>query len=145
MPAELRTTSELQELPTIRAFLQSQLHEMAQPPLPIAVIDAVQLATVEAVTNIIKYAYADATERALRIRLQQQDGHVRVTLLHHGDSTVPVQVEIPDFSGAREDGFGRYIMHALMDEVTVGQEAPDWQARVLIKKVIKEVTVDATY
>ena len=136
MPTELQTISELQELPAIRAYLQTRLAGMHHPQLTTAIIDAVLLASVEAVTNIIKHAYADATDRALRVCLSLQDDLLCITLLHHGDRAMPEQIGEPDFSGMREDGFGLFIIHELMDTVTYGREAPDWQCITMTKSLL---------
>lgn len=135
MSTELRTTSDLRELPAIRAYLQTQLTGMHHPRLTTAIIDAVVLATVEAVSNVMKYAFAEVTDRTLHIRLQLQDDMLCITMLHHGDRPVPEQVPAPDFSGMREDGFGLFIIHQLMDNVTYGREAPDWQFIALTKQL----------
>ncbi len=136
MAAELRITGELHDLPAIRIFLQTELTGMKHPQLSIQVIDSVLMATVEAVTNIIKYAYLHATDRALSIQLTVQDDILSVIIRHHGDLAIPEKADEPDFSGMSEDGFGIFIMNELMDLITYSQEEPDWQIICMTKYLL---------
>ncbi len=135
MLPDIRTRSLLQELPGIRDSLEAELNAMSHPGLTQSVIDAVVLASVEAVSNVMRHAYAKSTDREMLIRVWLQDVRLCIQILHHGDRAMPERIAEPDFSGTNQKGFGLFIMRESVDSVTYSQEQDGWQSVLLTKQL----------
>ncbi|WP_025745608.1 anti-sigma factor antagonist [Kallotenue papyrolyticum] len=87
----------------------------------------VQLATDEAVTNVIQHSYAGAAG-PLTIQTEVRNGAFVVTLIDHGRPFDPDAVPEPDLVSPLEErrtgGLGLYLMRKLMDRVEFSFE-PD--------------------
>lgn len=84
------------------------------------VIYNAQLAAHEACTNIVDHAYPDQPEGRIAITLTL-DHHQRqliVDLRDTGEGFDPSSTTMPDLDQAHEHGYGLFLIHSLMDEVT---------------------------
>jgi serine phosphatase RsbU (regulator of sigma subunit)/anti-sigma regulatory factor (Ser/Thr protein kinase)/transposase len=94
-----------------------------------------KLAVDEACTNIIKHAYAgDSGE--IEIRIQAEDGALRITILDHGQGFDWESVQTPDLHEyvevGRKGGLGIFLMNRLMDGVHY-ESGEDVNRLVLVK------------
>ena len=82
---------------------------------------AVQMATDEACSNIIKHAYGGEGRGAIECTCRVDDDRLIVMLRDHGRPFDPASVPKPDLNSDLEDrdigGLGLYFVHKLMDEV----------------------------
>lgn len=82
---------------------------------------AVQMATDEACSNIIKHAYGGEGRGVIECTCRVDDDRLIVMLRDHGRPFDPASVPEPDLNSDLEDrdicGLGLYFVHKLMDEV----------------------------
>lgn len=81
-----------------------------------------ELATVEALTNIIRHSYGATPGRPLWVEIAFGAGVCRVTLRYEGDLFTPGAVHAPDPAGAALGGWGLYIMEQCVDHVQYGRD-----------------------
>ncbi len=110
-------SSDLQQLPAMRAFVRAVCRTVWSAPSDEAAIDALELAVDEAAANIIFHAYERDPSRSIEMVLEADAHQVTVTLYHCGQDFEPSTVGAPVFDGSQETGFGIYLMRQSVDEV----------------------------
>lgn len=84
-------------------------------------IYSIQLATDEAVSNIIKHAYEGISNASFKLSCDFKDDRLVITVIDHGKSFDPSKVALPDIKADLSDrkigGLGIFLMRKLMDEV----------------------------
>src|SRR5262245_59636455 len=98
-----------------------------------AAVRALQLALVEAATNVIRHAYQGETGQPLLLVIDAAADRVIATLYHQGRAFDPEAVAPPAFDGSRTGGFGIYLMKQLADEVSFFRD-PDGRSGVRLAK-----------
>jgi anti-sigma regulatory factor (Ser/Thr protein kinase) len=87
--------------------------------LPYKVINTMNLALEEVITNVIKHGYEDTGEHAIKIRCSVQDGQVLAEVEDDGQPFNPLECPDPDVSMPLEDrplgGLGIYLVRNVMD------------------------------
>jgi len=87
--------------------------------LPKNLINTMNLALEEIVTNVIEHGYEDNGEHSIIIRCSVQDGQVMVEVEDDGQPFNPLQSPDPDISKPLEDrpigGLGIYLVRNVMD------------------------------
>lgn len=82
---------------------------------------SIQLATDEAVSNVIEHAYKGLTDGPLELTCEFENNRLIVTILDHGKSFDLTKVVKPDLkadlSRRKIGGLGIYLMRKLMDDV----------------------------
>jgi anti-sigma regulatory factor (Ser/Thr protein kinase) len=110
-------SSELRQLPEMRAFLRECCRDLWHLPADQAAIAQIELALDEAATNIILHAYEGEKGRPVEVMIEAGEDRISVTLYHCGRDFDPECVEPPVFDGSRESGFGLYLIQESVDEV----------------------------
>ncbi len=79
-----------------------------------------QLAVHEACTNIVRHAYGGCSDGRVRITLilSRQARRLTVELIDTGRPFDPSAVAAVDLSQPHEHGYGLFLMHSLLDQVT---------------------------
>jgi anti-sigma regulatory factor (Ser/Thr protein kinase) len=105
-------------LDEIRTFVGDQAREAGFNAKDIY---SIQLATDEAASNIIEHAYEGEPNGKFDVSCEFRINRLIITLLDHGKTFDPSQVEEPDLKADLLDrkigGLGIYLMRKLMDEV----------------------------
>ena len=114
--------SDLGQLTAIREFLDDACRRAWAVEGDDDALCHLELATHEAVTNIIRHAYAGQPGGPIHMSVQADDAMARVTLAHHGRDFDPDTVPKPSFDGTRFGGFGVYLIGQLVDEVIYGRD-----------------------
>jgi len=87
--------------------------------LPKNLINTMNLALEEIVTNVIEHGYEDNGEHSIIIRCSVQDGQVMAEVEDDGQPFNPLQSPDPDISKPLEDrpigGLGIYLVRNVMD------------------------------
>lgn len=119
----LTLTSRLAEIERMAAAVEAF---GAEHGLPDEVIFAVNLSLDEVVTNIISYAYADAQEHQLAVRLSLEAGVLRAEVTDGGRPFDPLTIPTPDLEAPVEErrigGLGLHIVREMMDELAYRRE-----------------------
>lgn len=97
-----------------------------------------ELALIEAVSNIIRHAYGDMPDGEIRIDVEIDPECITVEMRHEGAAFEPDALEDPVFDGSRSRGFGCYIMKRCVDEVRYTQDDGGSNLVTLVKKLNKE-------
>ena len=133
---ELEVESKIDNLPEIEDFVFETLKCFGADS---SIVDRVQLAMDEAVTNVIKHAYAGGSGK-LRVSMKSEGDELIITLTDWGKPFDPNTVPPPDLESdlehRRAGGLGIYFMKKLMDEVTYSFET-DKGNRLVMKKRLK--------
>lgn len=115
--ATLEITSDLKELPRVRAFLRQicqrnfNLDEIAED------MAQIELAMTEAVSNIMVHAYQRQPGRPIRIKADLFVNRLLIRIFHRGQSFDPDNVAPVDLSTPRESSMGLHIIRECMDQV----------------------------
>jgi serine/threonine-protein kinase RsbW len=95
----------------------------------------VELAVVEACTNIIRYAYPASTPGKLGVCLARGDDSIEVLLLDQGAPFDPTGVHPPDLQQSHEGGYGIFLIRTIMGSVTYGRRGSRWNCLRLVREV----------
>ncbi len=92
-----------------------------------------QLAVVEAVSNIVRHAYGEDEEGVVQIEAWLSARQLRFTLADHGGPFDPEVVPEPVFDGSRSGGFGVFLIREVMDDVRYLRGPDGTNQLILIK------------
>jgi serine/threonine-protein kinase RsbW len=85
------------------------------------VVHTIALCCDEACTNVIKHAYANASDREIDIRIIPRKKEMEIVITHDGKSFDPDTIKSPDMkeylSHYRKGGLGLHLIRSLMDKV----------------------------
>lgn len=81
-------------------------------------VSAIELALAEALTNVIQHAYQGDANQEIRLVLRIDDEKLTLTIRDFGRKFDPRAYTPPDLETPSEGGYGVYLIHQLMDEVT---------------------------
>ena len=113
--------------------MREACRSLADPPSD-EIIDALELATTEAASNVMRHAYGGRTDRKIQLVAEAFDDRIVVRLHHLGQSFDPAAVRPPVFDGTQEGGFGMYIISESMDEVRYHRDERGRHCISMIKK-----------
>ncbi|MCI0467288.1 MAG: SpoIIE family protein phosphatase, partial [Beijerinckiaceae bacterium] len=114
---QIEVRGDLQELAHARSFVRGFCASIPGGALQEKSTEELDLAVNEAMSNIIRHAYRDRTDQKILLGAEAFADRVIFRLHHLGEPFDPAAVPAPDFSGARENGFGVYMIAKLVDEV----------------------------
>ena len=107
--------------------------------LPPNVINTMNLALEEIVTNVIEHGYEDTGEHVIIIRCSVQDGEVMAEVEDDGQPFNPLQCPDPDITKTLEDrpigGLGIYLIRNVMDGLDYTYQGGKNQIR--LKKALR--------
>lgn len=115
--AELKITSDLQELARVRAFIREFCVNIPDSLLDVNRINLIELAVTEVAANIIKHAYDKRTGEPIQIDARSSSDEIVLRFYDWGGEFDPKSVPLPVFDGLSEEGFGIYIISHIVDEV----------------------------
>ena len=104
--------------------------------LAAGIVEDMQVALDEVLTNILNYAYTDDGEHKIRIRLRVVDGALEATVEDDGKPFNPLQIAPPDTRAPLRErkvgGVGVHFVRNLMNEVTY--DRADGCNRLVLKR-----------
>jgi sigma-B regulation protein RsbU (phosphoserine phosphatase) len=115
--AEIEISSDLKELARARAFVREACRNLPGSPLDGESISQLELATTEALSNIMRHAYRGRTDQEIQIGVEAFADRVLLRLHHLGETFDPSDVATPAFDGTQDGGFGMYIIEQSVDHV----------------------------
>jgi PAS domain S-box-containing protein len=131
--AELEIRSDLAELRRARAFVCHFCRTIPSGLLDEADVTALELATNEAASNIMKHAYHGRTDQRILLDADAFPDCVSIRLHHLGDTFDPATAPAPALDGSRESGFGLYLITKSVDEVRYARDERGRHSIALIK------------
>ena len=134
---EMAFSGELDNLPRIREFIWSVLHNL---PITEDEGNLIVLAIDEAVANIMKYAYKGSGEKHLIIQAQFKAPTLRFLLVDNGEEFDPTEKNIDNvdeyIKEGHHGGLGIYIIEQVMDKFNHFY-VPGMGNRLIMEKVLK--------
>lgn len=122
--AELRIRNRLDELARASAWLAQLAEGLA---LPAETLFRLDLGLTEALSNVVTYAYADAADHEICIRLAAEDGAVRLEVEDDGRPFDPLQAERPPLPASLAEapigGLGIHLIRNMLDGCQYRREA----------------------
>jgi serine/threonine-protein kinase RsbW len=102
----------------LRVFVTAVLREHGYPH---DLVNDLELAADEAVTNVIEHAYRYDARRSFSLELQMEKALVRALIRDSGEAFEPAQAPPVDLeqhiAERRTGGLGVHLMHTMMDKV----------------------------
>lgn len=96
----------------------------------------VELAVIEACTNIIHYAYPPSSPGNLGVCLRRADDTIEILLLDQGAPFDPTGAPLPDLQESREGGgYGIFLMRKIMGSVAYQRRGSRWNCLRLVREV----------
>lgn len=120
-PFSLTLPSQLHLLPLAREFVETVCRSINGDP---CFCEAIQLATHEALQNVIRHAHAKRVNALLEIQITPLKTGVEVRLLDEGSPFDVAAVPHLDPGAVRIGGRGVFLMRRLMDEVQSERRRP---------------------
>lgn len=131
---EVITPSSPDYLPLIRASVRWFCERCG---LPEKDTGRVVLSVDEAVANIIRHAYGGASDRPIRVCLEELPGGIEIEFLDDGRSVSPDELRGRDLDDVEPGGLGLHIMKCCMDTFEY-QERPGGGSRLVLRKFRSE-------
>jgi anti-sigma regulatory factor (Ser/Thr protein kinase) len=113
-PFVLRLPSDLRLLGLARHFVESVCHNLGMDE---CFSEALQLATHEALQNIIRHAYANRADASIEIQIEPYDGGIEIRVLDEGAPFDVSAVPHLEPGELRMGGRGVFLMRRLLDEL----------------------------
>lgn len=95
----------------------------------------VELAVIEACTNIIRYAYPPSFPGNLGIFLKGEGERIEILLLDQGVAFDPASIHPPDLQESKEGGYGIFLMRKIMGSVTYRRRGSRWNCLYLVREI----------
>jgi anti-sigma regulatory factor (Ser/Thr protein kinase) len=95
----------------------------------------VELAVIEACTNIVRYAYPGSSPGNLGVCLERAGDSIEILLFDEGVPFDPTGVCPPDLHQAHEGGYGIFLMRTIMGSVAYGRRGSRWNCLRLVREV----------
>lgn len=131
---QFETTSNLAQLPLIRARVRSFCQDLPRRVLNEERLSQLELAVTEAASNIIRHAYRGRTDGRVQVVAEAFGDRIVVQFFHQGAAFDPTIIQPPIFDGSREGGFGVYIIAHSVDEVSYIHDEQKGHCVRLVKK-----------
>lgn len=87
----------------------------------------------EALTNVVEHAYGGADDQEIRLSLLIDDEKLCLTIRDFGKKFDLANYTPPDLDVPSEGGYGVFLIHELMDEVTYDTSLPTGTKLTLIR------------
>jgi serine/threonine-protein kinase RsbW len=93
----------------------------------------VELAAGEALANVVRHAYQGEAGHEIHLAVSIDDEKLLLTIRDFGRKFDPDTYKPPDLDSPTEGGYGIFLMHELMDEVSYDTSLPDGTLLKLVK------------
>ena len=117
--SDRKFSSSLGALEDIRQFVGATALECG---LDGGQIDSLQIATHEAVTNVVRHAHQNEPGREIEIRVERLDKGMRLSVIYEGDPFTPPELSEPNLLDFPESGLGLFIIQQSVDSVEYLQD-----------------------
>jgi len=125
--------AEMSELELVSGFLREALaREAAYPENPDERY-LVELAVMEACTNIIRYAYRASPSGKLGVAVKRRGTRLEILTLDQGEPFDPTRVPPPDLTTPKEGGYGIFLIRKLMTELRYIRKGSRWNCLFLVR------------
>lgn len=132
---EIKIPCKAEYVHTVRQALNDFAQMLA---LPKSSVEALEIAASEAITNVIKHAYADFDDsHPVKIRITKSLRGLTVEIVDKGHGfVVPDNCKIPQIDPDRDGGYGILLIKNMMDRVKYTSK-PDIGTKIRMTKKAK--------
>ena len=131
-------SSELTRLDAVRVYINQLCSRL--PGNSQLLSNLLQIATVEAFSNIVKHGYKNNPEGQIIIEATFNEQEVNIELADQGESFNPLEIHEPCLTGDQENGYGWFLIREIADHVTYIEKKSQkgWNHMHISKKIITE-------
>ncbi|MEW6440506.1 MAG: ATP-binding protein [bacterium] len=126
--------SDMERLESVSRFLQQTLSRDEEYRESSDERYRIELAVIEACTNVIRHAYAPGTTGRLGVSIRRAGKGLEVLVLDEGPPFDPTRMPSPDLAQPREGGYGIFLMKKLMTEVRYVRRGARWNCLYLLRE-----------
>ena len=95
----------------------------------------VELAAIEACTNVIRYAYPASSPGRLGLCVKRADETVEILLLDEGVPFDLTKEPLPDLKESLEGGYGIFLIRKIMHSASYRRKGARWNCLRLVREV----------
>jgi serine/threonine-protein kinase RsbW len=128
------TCADSSRLAEIAAFLRRALSNLAGYRDRAEERYLIELAAVEACTNVIRYAYRNGPPGRIGLSVRPRGNGLEILVLDRGAPFDPTEIPRPDLANPGEGGYGVFLMREIMSEVRYERRGGRWNCLYLIRK-----------
>ena len=121
-------------LPKVSRFIQEWLNHLDVYDNDLEQQYLIELAVLEACTNIIRYAYPSASRGRFGVCLRHSEQKVEILILDEGLPFDPLQSCSPDIDVHQEGGYGIFLINKIMDEMQYQRRGSRWNHLLLMHR-----------
>lgn len=132
--ALLWTRADSSRLTEIAAFLRRALSRLAGYRDRAEERYLIELAAVEACTNVIRYAYRSGSPGRIGLSVRPRKNGLEILVLDRGAPFNPTEIPCPDLADPGEGGYGIFLMREIMSEMRYERRGGRWNCLYLIRK-----------
>ncbi len=131
-------SSELTSLQEVRTYIDQQCSRL--PGNSQLLSSLLQIAVVEAFTNIVKHGYKQSSQGKVIIEAMLKEDGIDLDIADQGISFNPLEVQEPNLTGVEENGYGWFLIREIADHVMYieKQSQEGWNHMHISKKIITE-------
>jgi len=118
----------------VRDLLQRSRRQAAPNGLEPASWDLLEVAAIEAVTNVVRHAYDADDAGPVRVEIREDEQGLILSVLDRGRPFRPGTIPVPMEDEARGGGFGLLLMQGILDEVEYERGAGGLNRLTLCKR-----------
>lgn len=132
--ALLWTCADSSRLAEIAAFLRRALSDLAGYRDRAEERYLIELAAVEACTNVIRYAYRSGPPGRIGLSVRPRKNGLEILVLDRGAPFNPTEIPRPDLANPGEGGYGIFLIREIMSEVRYERRGGRWNCLYLIRE-----------
>lgn len=132
--ALLWTCADSSRLNEIAAFLRRALSSLSGYRDRAEERYLIELAAVEACTNVIRHAYRSGSPGRIGLSVRPRKNGLEILVLDRGAPFNPTEIPCPDLADPGEGGYGIFLMREIMSEVRYERRGGRWNCLYLIRE-----------
>jgi len=94
----------------------------------------VELAVVEACTNVIRHAYRPFPSGRLGLAVKRRGSRLEILILDQGVHFDPTRIPPPDLAFPKEGGYGLVVIRKVMTELRYVRRGSRWNCLLLVRE-----------
>jgi sigma-B regulation protein RsbU (phosphoserine phosphatase) len=131
---DLRVTSSVSELGRVREFVRSACGRCPRSEVDEGSATRLELAVNEAASNVMEHAYHGRGDQMIQLEAAVFEDRVVIRLRHWGEGLFPGEAGPGRLDFSRDSGFGLYIIHHAVDDVSYSRDETGQSLICLTKK-----------
>jgi len=127
--------AEMRNLGAISRFIKDWLSRQGEYQAQHGERYLVELAVMEACTNIIRYAYIPPLSGKIGISLKRSGEKIEILILDKGHPFNPMRQYPPNLDKPKDSGYGIFLIREIMHEVSYYRRGACWNCLRLVQNI----------